>query len=161
MNPRSKPRLNDLRHVQRRPGFADDYRGEEATSIPSTQFELEQLRSDTPEKAARFRAEPPKPVFTAANEDVLKSSLLIAHLELDRIRRAVQEQASKGLPASYDDMRLYLKLVDAVTKLTREARAQDEATRDAVEDLSDEQLMERAEAARALLVRVPTEDDNT
>lgn len=149
--PRSKPRLNDLRHVQRRPGFADDYRGEEATAIPTTELTLEQLRTDDQEKARRFRAEKPRPVFTAANEDVLKSSLVVAHMEMERIRRAVQEQQERGLPASHDDMRLYLKLVDAVTKLTREARAQDAAAGAQVVDLSDDELLLRAEEARALL----------
>ena len=153
--PRSKPRLNDLRHVQRRPGFADDYRGEEATEIPATAFELSQLRSDDPEKARRFAAEPPRAVFTSANEDVLKNALLVAHLELDRIRKSAQESASRGQPLPYEDQKLYLKLVDAVTKLTRETRAQDESTTKGVEALSREELLEKA----ALAVRVLSEDD--
>lgn len=149
---REKPRLNDLRHIQRRPGFADDYRADESTAIPTSHFELEQLRTDTPEKVARFRAEPPRRVFQVANEDVLKNSLLVAHTEMDRIRKAVVEASNKGEAASYDDMRLFLKLVDAITKLTREARAQDEAARDDMGDLSDDELLERAEAAKATLV---------
>lgn len=147
---RDKPLPGGARHVQRRLGFADDYRGAESALVPVGDLGTAAEGHLDRETADRFRA---KPLISNRPhvEMTLGNALVTAHLELDLLRKRAMEAAAEGKGLSYEDQRWFTKLVETTSRLTREIRLQELHEAGETAALTDEELLERLEAAREAL----------
>lgn len=134
---KSKARLGDLRHVQRVPGSDDDYRRAakaEASLIPRSELELHQLRDESSERMQRIQPTNTIIVRKPHLEALLGSAMSIVASELEHLKTR-----SHGGKLSSTDAGLLHKLVEDVTKLTREQRAID---KEALDELAGKDMDE-------------------
>lgn len=148
-----RPDLNALRHVQRRPGFADDYLANEPTLIPQSEIDIEDLQNEDPDKARRFRAAKAdgSPLISSRPhvEAALGNPLVILHLQLEQLKMMAVEAAQRGEMLDYDSLSRTLKITDMITKLTKEMRAQ--AAAEQVEEMDRDTLAEKLKLAQDVL----------
>lgn len=137
-----KPRLNSLRFMQRKPGFANDYeKAHDAELLPRSEIVAEDLEDRTTIAVAAVREEGVGAISRKPHvQSLLGSAMITAQLELERLRKILTEEHRELEP---HERTHYHKLVDSVAKLVREGRAQEEHERKYTETLQDGELMDR------------------
>lgn len=131
--------MGETRHVQRRPGIADDYKPQDAQIIPQSELELDAIRSRDPELKRRFAASSDHLISRKPHvENVLGNALTTVHLQLDLLAKKAEDFYKAGELLPYDLERRIHKLTETAARLTREIRAQEEHER--IEEITEDEF---------------------